>query len=346
MSRPKALSVIAATVASLLVLIAGASAMTRVHRARHALRYIAHHQADNGSIVAFSPLGSTADAVLAMAAARRGRFQMNRALHYLSHHVAEATSIGLKAKVIMAAVAGGRHPRLFGGTHLVRKIKRSERPNGHYGKGHSVIDQALAILALAAARAHPAHRAAIWLAHAQCPDGGWQFVAPYDAASDSRHCHNRAGGDFSRSDTNTTAYAEQAIAVSLAMPPPLKASPFAYFHRLRDPIKHGWGYDQNNTLTDANSTALVLQAYAAGGIHHPRHAMRALRKLQYRRACGDHFPFAFAFSWTKSRARGLMRTGPDVGATIGAVLGLLKQPLPVPPPKIVKRIPSHVRCHS
>ena len=67
MSRPKALSVIAAGVASLLLITAGASAMTRTYRARHALRYIARHQADNGSIVAFSPLGSTADAVLAMA---------------------------------------------------------------------------------------------------------------------------------------------------------------------------------------------------------------------------------------------------------------------------------------
>jgi hypothetical protein len=347
MSRPKALSVIAASVASLLLMSAGASALPRSYRARHALRYIVRHQADNGSIVAFSPVGSTADAVLAMASARRGPFQMNRALHYLGHHVAEANSIGLKAKVIIAAVAGGQHPRHFGGTNLVRKIKRSERPNGHYGKDRSVIDQALAILALAAApRAHPAHRAAIWLAHAQCPDGGWQFDAPYDPGSDSRHCHDRAGGDFSRSDTNTTAYAEQAIAVSLAMPPPLKASPFAYFRSLRDPIKHGWGYDQNNTLTDANSTALVLQAYAAAGIHHPRQAMRALRKLQYRSACGKHFPFAFAFSWTKSRAGGLKRTGPDIGATIGAALGLLKQPLPVPASNVVKRIPRRVRCHS
>jgi hypothetical protein len=345
MSRPKALSAIAAIVASLLLISAGASAMPRSYRARHALRYIARHQADNGSIVAFSPVGSTADAVLAMAAARRGPFQMNRALHYLGRHVAEATSIGLEAKVIMAAVAGGRNPRRFGGTNLVRRIKRSERPNGHYGKGQSVIDQTLAMLALVGAGTQPSSPAATWLVDAQCPDGGWQFDAPYDPATDSRHCHNRAGGDFSRSDSNTTAYAVQAVDALVASPA-LTASPFAYFRSLRDPIKHGWGYDQNNTLTDANSTALVLQAYAATGRHHPRHAMRALRKLQYRSACGKHFPFAFAFSWTKSRAGGFKRTGPDVGATIGAALGLLKQPLPVPASNVVKRIPRRVRCHS
>jgi hypothetical protein len=345
MSRPKALSVVAASVASLLLITAGASATTRIYRAHHALRYIARHQADNGSIIAFSPLGSTADAVLAMAGARRGPRQMDLALHYLSHHLAQATSTGLTAKVVMAAGAGGRDPRHFGGRNLVRVIKRSQRPNGHYGKGGSVIDHSLAILALVGAGVEPAHGAAAWLATAQCPDGGWQFDAPFHPATDSRHCHKRAGGDFSRSDSNTTSYAVQALD-ALTAPPALSANPFAYFRWLRDPVKHGWGYDQNNTLTDANSTALVLQAYAAAGKHHPHHAMRALRKLQYRSACGNHFPFAFGFSWTKSSAGGLKRTGPDVGATIGAVLGLLKQPLPVPASKVVTRIPPRVRCHS
>ena len=269
---------------------------------------------------------------------------MNLALHYLSHHLAQATSTGLTAKVVMAAVAGGRDPRHFGGRNLVLAIKRSRRPNGHYGKGGSVIDQALAMLALVGAGGADAWSGNL-ACRAQCPDGGWQFDAPFDPSTDSRHCHHRAGGDFSRSDSNTTSYAVQALD-ALAASPALSANPFAYFRWLRDPVKHGWGYDQNNTLTDANSTALVLQAYAAASKHHPHHAMRALRKLQYRSVCGNHFPFAFAFSWTKSSAGRLKRTGPDVGATIGAVLGLMKQPLPVPASKAVKPIPARVRCHS
>jgi hypothetical protein len=333
---------IAACLVALLVMPASASTATRTHRARHALRYIVRHQAQDGSIAAFSPLGSTADAVLAMVAAKRGPLQERRALRYLKRHLADATSIGLKAKVVMAAVAAGRDPRRFGNRNLVNAIKTSQRRNGHYGKGTSVIDQALAMLALTAAKVQPGHRAATWLADAQCPDGGWQFDAPYDPSTDSRHCHNRAGSDFTRSDTNTTSYAVQALD-ALTTPVHPARSPFAYLRWVRDPIKHGWGYDQKTNLTDANSTALVLQAYAAAGRHHPRHAMRALTKLQYP-ACSGHFPFAFAFSWTKSRSGGLKRTGPDVGATIGAVLGLLKQPLPVPSKPLSKPIPKRATC--
>jgi hypothetical protein len=342
MNRPKATKVIAASVVMLLVMVSAASATTRVFRARHALRYIARHQADDGSITAFSTLGSTADGVLAMAAARRGRVRVNRALDYLKAHLADATSIGLEAKVVMAVVAGGRNPRNFGGKNLVRKIKRSQHTNGHFGSGGSVIDHALAMLALLSAGTQPAVPAAQWLTDAQCPDGGWQFDAPYSSTTDSRHCHNRTGSDFSRSDTNTTSYAVQALD-ALVTPRVPSTSPFAYFRWVRDPIKHGWGYDQNSTLTDANSTALVLQAYAAAAKRHPRHAMRALKRLQYKR-CGNHFRFSVAFTWKKTSSGHFKRTGPDLGATLGAVLGLLKEPLPVPSHAIAKRIPRVASC--
>jgi hypothetical protein len=342
MRRRQVVSMIAACLASLLLLSAGASAAPKLYRARHALRYIVRHQANDGSITAFSPLGSTADAVMAMVAAKRGPRPERRALRYLKRHLSQASSIGLKAKVVMAAVAAGHDPRRFGGRNLVHKIKTSQRSNGHYGKGTSVIDQSLAMLALVSAKVLPGHRAARWLVGAQCPDGGWQYDAPYDPSTDSRHCHNRNGGDFTRSDTNTSSYAVQALH-ALATPVHPGTSPFAYFRWVRDPVKHGWGYDQKTTLTDANSTALVLEAYASAGRHHPHRAMRALRRLQYPR-CGRHFPFAFAFSWRKSQSGRLKRTGPDVGATVGAILGLLEQPLPVPTKSVRKPIPKRPTC--
>jgi hypothetical protein len=342
MRRPAVTKVIAASVVMLLVMVSAASAVTRVYRARHALRYIVRHQADDGSITAFSTVGSTSDAVVAMAAARRGRVRINRALGYLKAHLADAASIGLEAKVVMAVVAGGRDPRHFGGKNLVRKIKRSQQTDGHYGPGASVIDHALAMLALVSAGVQPAVPATQWLTDAQCPDGGWQFDAPYDPTSDSRHCHNRTTSDFSRSDTNTTSYAVQALD-ALATPGVPSMSPFAYFRWVRDPIKHGWGYDQKSRLTDANSTALVLQAYAAAGRRHPRHAMRPLKKLQYTR-CGKHFRFSVAFTWRKTSSGHFKRTGPDLGATIGAVLGLLRQPLPVPSRAIARRVPRVASC--
>jgi hypothetical protein len=200
----------------------------------------------------------------------------------------------------------------------------------------------LAILALVAADVQPAGPAASWLTGAQCPDGGWQFDAPYDPSTDSRHCHSRMASDFTRSDTNTTSYAVQALE-ALAGPTAPADSPFAYFRHARDPVKRGWGYDQNNTLTDANSTSLVLQAYAAADRRHPRHAMRALKRLQYTRRCGKHFRFSFAFTW-KKKSGGFKRSGPDLGATIGSVLGLLKQPLPVPAASTSKSVPKVATC--
>jgi hypothetical protein len=342
MNQAKATRVIAAAVAVMLLTPEAASAATRTYRARHALRYVVRHQARDGSITAFSPIGTTADAVLAMVAARRGGTRVHSALHYLRTHLSDANTIGLKAKVVLAVVAAGRNPRRFGGKNLVRKIKASQHSDGHYGPGGSVIEHALGMLGLEAAGVQPAGLAPQWLADAQCPDGGWQFDAPYSPTTDSRHCHSRKMSDFSRSDTNTTSYAVQALD-ALAMPVTPSTSPFAYFRFVRDPLKRGWGYDQNNTLTDANSTSLVLQAYAAAGKRRPRHAMRALKRLQYTRRCSKHFRFSFAFTWKKT-SHGYRRSGPDLGATVGAVLGLLEQPSPVPAASASRSVPKVRNC--
>jgi len=96
--------------------------------------------------------------------------------------------------------------------------------------------------------------------------------------------------------------------------------PFQFFTVLRDATYGGLGYTLGLRRTDANSTALVIQAFAARGRALPIGAMGALRRLQYR--CG-----AVAYSFTNSGRR----TGKDVGASIGAVLGFLREPLPVIP---------------
>ena len=64
----------------------------------------------------------------------------------------------------------------------------------------------------------------------------------------------------------------------------------------------------------------MIQAFTADGRPLPKSAMGALRRLQYR--CG-----AVAYSFTDAGRR----TGKDVGASIGAVLGFLRDPLPVTP---------------
>ncbi len=121
--------------------------------------------------------------------------------------------------------------------------------------------------------------------------------------------------------------------------------PFAFFDTVRDPAHRGWAYSAAFIATDANSTALVLQAHAAAGEPVPAGGRRALRQLQDT-SCG-----AWSFTWeaaaprlTESDARrGDVRTAPDVGATIGAVPGILRAAFPVEGP-VSKLVPPAVAC--
>ena len=310
-------------VASLLVVcclsvaVAGpaAAVITDPQRAEQAMAYVGAQERTNGSFPGFSAIGSTADAVLDMAATGYGGEA--GAIGFLRRQVRKdhVTTVGLMAKVVMAVVAAGRDPATFAGTNLLAHIKGAERPSGRFGDA-TVFDQALALLAIEAAGQTPDGGAAAWLTDAQCPDGGWQFDRPH-RATENRHCRNvSAAGDFFRSDTNTTAYAVMALH-GLATP---GSDPFTFFAALRDATYGGWGYTWGFRTTDANSTLLVIQAFATSGTPLPPGAMHALRRLQYR--CG-----AVAYSFTDAGKR----TGKDVGASIGAVLGFLREPLPVTP---------------
>jgi hypothetical protein len=296
-----------------------ALAQTDVGRADRAVGFMAAQQRPNGSIPAFSPVGSTSDAVLAFVAAGTGRDAMLSALGYLHARVAagKVSTVGLLSKVTMAVAAAGRDPRRFARHDLLREIRSTRDANGRFGTA-SVLDQSLAILAIEGAGVSPPTPALDWLASAECPDGGWQFDQPYDPASDDIHCLSKAspGTDFFESDTNTTGYAVQAL--EAAGRSSFTHHPLAFFSSLRDRVHGGWGYTAGFTTTDANSTSLVIQAYLAAGKRTPAGSLAALRALQYPE-CG-----AFAYSWN-----GSVRTGPDIGATIGAVPGLLLRPFPL-----------------
>jgi hypothetical protein len=358
------------------VMVAGtvpaASAQTDTRRARLASSYVAFRQhGDDGRMPGFSPAGSTADAVLALVAARRGPRAIRRALDFLESQVGEITSVGLLGKVAMAAVAGGRNPRDFGGRNLVTAITTAQQPDGRYGDDQSdpfigVVSHALAMLGLSAAgQAVPAN-AARWLVEAQCPDGGWQQDAPHDPTTENEHCFD-ADADFdTTSDANTTSYAVQALEaadVPGIVPDEDPFGPSGYFASARDRVRGGWRFSHRRFFagqrvwTDANSTALVLQARAAAGKGLPRGGMRALRRLQYQ-LCGPLLGGAFAFTWTRledgrwrrsptaREARAEVRSGgPSViGATIGAVPALLGKPLPLDPFDVSAAVPRRPRC--
>ncbi|MGH2702512.1 MAG: hypothetical protein ACRDJB_13195 [Actinomycetota bacterium] len=282
---------------------------------------------DRGAIPAFSPLGSTADAVVSLVAAKAGQSAVNRAIDYLKRKVDKVLSdpdVGLRGKVVMALVAAGRNPRRFAGTNLVKEITKLEQPDGRYGEDTEVFSQALLLLALVAADKQPSDVGAQWLVDAQCDDGGWQFDEPAGPVDDE-HCKDLSDpNDFNTSDSNTTSLAVQALA-ALGVEP--AADPFSFIESLRDDNKGGWGFTQEFTLTDANSTALVIQAYKADGQSIPSGGMDALRALQYPLCKKNHA--AFAFSYEDNGNGGLKRTGPDVGATISAIPGLLRLPFPI-----------------
>jgi hypothetical protein len=303
---PRRIAVAFVSLSFLLVATPARAALTDAERMDRAVGSIASQQKNNGSIPAFSPIGSTADAVLAFVAAGTGRPSMRAALAYLTRQVelGNVTSVGLRAKVALAFSAAGRNPRDVGGRNLVLQLRRAF--DG--APLPMVFDTALAVLAIEAADAETPTAAVQRLIANQCPDGGWPFDR-YRSAVEDGHCFTGdADSDFFLSDTNSSALAVMALEAAGAE---AAVNPFGFFSDIRDGRRGGWGYTWGFTSTDANSTALVLQAYAAERREPPRAAERALRSLQYTR-CGA---FAFGFA-------GGEPTAPDIGATIGAVPGL------------------------
>lgn len=307
--------------ALVIALPSSAFAATDHGRAERGLGYIASRQKANGSIPAFSTIGSTADAILAAVAVGQGRGVVTDALGFLSRRVATGTveAVGLRAKIVLAVTAAGRDPRAFGGRNLVSEI-RGTISGGRFGTA-AVFDDALATLALVSAGLKPSLSVTDWLRNAQCPDGGWAYDEPYNGSTDDETCYDGTAGDFFTSDSNTTSYVVQAL--EAANRATFDADPFAYFDTVRDDVQGGWSYSGSFIATDANSTALVLQAYAAAGKPVPGGGRIALRALQYPR-CG-----AWAYTYD-----GATRGVPDLGATIGAIPGLLLEPLPYTGPVV------------
>jgi hypothetical protein len=342
--------------AALLAATPGSAAPTDADRARMGVRYLVTHQSDDGSFPGFSALASTADAVVAMVAARRSPGAIGDALDYLEANVGDAT-LGQKASLALAAVAGGRDPRAFGGSDLIHEIEESKTPQGQYldpvPDNAEPYTQALAMLALHAAGADVPADAAQWLADTQCQDGGWQFDAPAEQ-DDDEHCY-QGSGDFTRTDTNTTAYAVMALEVAPDVP--LTGSPFEYFKTARDTERGGWKYDYRRSpfgfrsYTDANSTSLVLQAFKARDKAAPLGSRAALRDLQYE-LCGEAAG-AFAYTWTRSdgkwsrspsRQDAKLGGATSVGATIAAIPGILGRTLPIPELDVTQPAPARPAC--
>ena len=330
---------VAAALSLAVVAPASAAPSDAVVRARTASGFLASQQKNNGSIPAFSPIGSTADAIVSLVAVKRGPTTIKKALAYLTRQTqnGNVVGVGLQAKVVMAAVPRAATPPASAGRTWSMRSPPPSGPTAGSGQERRCSIRRWRSWRSSAAGRTVSDKATTWLAEGQCPDGGWEYLARWTPADDD-HCVSEAdpGSDFFPSDTNTTSYAVQALAALGG--DELANAPFDYFDEVRDPQFDGWGYT-DGYATDANSTGLVIQAFAADERSIPAGALAALKQLQYT-GCG-----AFAFTWVPDGG-GFVRSAPDSGATISAIVGLLARPYPVAPTSVTKAAPSTPPCPS
>ena len=226
-----------------------------------ALDYLRSQQsADGGFGSGFSPdstIGSTADVTLAIVAADGdlAAFDQdgNTPLTYLEANASSASSAGDLAKLIMASVAAGENPRAFGGVDSVTSLEALTDASGRIGgEADTFVSHLLAVLALASAE-RPIPAAAVdYINSAQQENGSWAWDGSAETAG----------------DTNTTAFAVQAL-VAAGEDPGSEAvtNALAYYAGIQNE-DGGWPYQNPSdfgTDTDANSTAVTIQAIIAAG---------------------------------------------------------------------------------
>ncbi len=223
--------------------------------ARRALDWAKEQQQSDGSFPTSvgSPAGITLDAVLAGVALGEdvstwtsGPGQPSP-LDYLADTVDTwATSATTVGKLIVGLVCAGRNPRNLDGVDLVQRLLSYQSSDGVYGA--SALDQAWAMLALAAARGHISPRAATTLTAMQSTEGGWE------------------GGPGWGVDSNTTALAIQALRAVGVSSGSASIQQAIVFLRAQQAPTGGFGYSSAfGTEADANSTSYAIQGLLAAG---------------------------------------------------------------------------------
>ncbi len=215
-----------------------------------AIDYIHTQQQPDGSFAGLGA-GSTADAVYALLAAGEDATAIekdgNSAIDFIKAQTAEAQKPGSAAKFALALLAAGEQPTLDNGTDLLDVIDGSyNQETGQYGE--DVTTHAYAVLALIAAEGNVPDQAVEALRSLQRPDGGWSF----DGTGDS--------------DTNTTSLAVQALVAAGENGDAVDRA--VEYYRGQQNDDGGFPSSQTSefgTDSDANSTALSIQALVAAG---------------------------------------------------------------------------------
>jgi hypothetical protein len=204
-----------------------------------------------------SSVGSTADAVLAIlafggeiASFDRGG---NTPLTYLAQNASSASSAGDLSKLILALVPAREDPRTFGGMDSVARLEALIGADGRIGgPNDTFVSTLMAVLALKSA-GRPIPAASLELIRkAQQASGGWAWDGTAATAV----------------DTNTTAFAVQALVAGGEAAGGSSVTRALEYYKGIQNSDGGWPYQNPSdfdTETDANSTALTIQAILAAG---------------------------------------------------------------------------------
>ncbi len=214
-------------------------------------------EADGGFSNGFSAgsdYGTTVEVILGVAAAGQdvSLWKSSAGLSPLDYVAAQAangelTTAASLAKALLVAVATGQDPHTFGGHDLVAELTALQDPaTGLYGD--TLFQHAYGVLALHNS-GQPIPQSAVTALTSQfSDDGAWALFG---------------GKTPGTADTNTTALVMQALVAAGARDAAAGALP--YLHRMQND-DGGFPYQKPSnwgTDSDANSTAVILQALYA-----------------------------------------------------------------------------------
>lgn len=223
----------------------------------------------------------TANVALSLATTGNEPAALQRALDHVAAdvdgYIAEGTSdpAGRISWLILLVDATGGDPRSFGGHDLVADLQSryGVAEAGLYGVVDDytpVTNQSLALLALTGAGVTLAPAAIDWLTAQQCSSpasaaGAWEgYRAPVGGSLEA--CEESSSFNFTAADSNSTAFAVQAL-VAVGSTGPVPAA-LSWLGAMQDDTTGsaagGFGQRPGDT-SDPNSTAVVIQAIVAAG---------------------------------------------------------------------------------
>ncbi len=221
-----------------------------------AVAWLLTQQAEDGGFVGFSgesDPGTTLDAIMALASTGESGVDtgdaIDRAVAYLESGdvalVYAQTGVGQAAKLALGLSAVGVTPSGFASVEPIAIIQNGADPEtGLYG---GVFDHALAVMALVATGNELPRLAIEAFTATQAENGGWAFDASTDPAT---------------ADSNTTSMVIQALVAAGEGEGEVVTRGLDYLDSIW--IEGGAAYSTlPETLPDANSTALVVQAFVA-----------------------------------------------------------------------------------